>query len=710
MLLLALGSGLADADDPALQCRQLRVGDPAAAIEVCAKAAQVAIAQQRIDAAEDLLFQLSDAQLATGARSAAGATLDRVELLPVTVDPGKREFRLHRRRGILAYREDHFAQALNQFRAALDVARDNQDLLGQAQAQNDLGNGLRRIGDYRAALEAYRASLQIKRRVGDPQLGPLLNNLGDLYQDLAEPEQAMQYYREAMAAHAAAGRPIEAAHTRESLAALMAADGLPDRARVELETALATYAAAGVVPGQLRVLTQLAHDDRLRDDHAAARKWLDRGFALAGDGPVPVALLIEHAHSLRQSKDATSALSVLQEAVRRLGPDDVDRIEIERELATTFEQLSDPVAALAAWRRFQAADAQKRTRDHDGALNQLRIRFEVAEKDRSIQTLRAQQQLQDAALERGRLMLWLTVLAAATGLALLALVLQRRKQQWRIDLARHDAMRTADLEQFRRATAALSQDSDRLRALLDTSAEPIMALDSHATVIHANAAAACVLSQETVGLTGRTAIELFGSEGGSSLLNTLTELEDSDSPSDLILNLPPGNDQQILRVRLQASRDGEFVIAFLARGIADPALSSVDRAALERGVSSIDQAREKISADARNRFRVELVELMLHTLQAWESSTGTTRIELAEKSRLWRVTIDDGRLRVRAMERYLALPKLPRHPRWRDVLRSAYFVLSQCELDSAARDSLRQRCDGLHQLVRDRAVLAPGES
>jgi hypothetical protein len=94
---------------------------------------------------------------------------------------------------------------------------------------------------------------------------------------------------------------------------------------------------------------------------------------------------------------------------------------------------------------------------------------------------------------------------------------------------------------------------------------------------------------------------------------------------------------------------------------------------------------------------------MLAAVESWEQATRSTRIELAEKSRLWRVTIDDGRLRVRAMERYLTLAKLPRQPRWREVLRTAYFVLAECDLPEARREDLRQRCERINQAIRDRA-------
>ncbi|WP_242110971.1 hypothetical protein [Luteimonas aquatica] len=99
--------------------------------------------------------------------------------------------------------------------------------------------------------------------------------------------------------------------------------------------------------------------------------------------------------------------------------------------------------------------------------------------------------------------------------------------------------------------------------------------------------------------------------------------------------------------------------------------------------------------DACGPFRYALVELMLTVVEAWERSTGRPRLELAESSRLWHITVDDGRLRARAMERYLSLSRLPRHPRWREVVRSAYYVLNECALEPCVRVELQSRVDAV---------------
>ena len=113
---------------------------------------------------------------------------------------------------------------------------------------------------------------------------------------------------------------------------------------------------------------------------------------------------------------------------------------------------------------------------------------------------------------------------------------------------------------------------------------------------------------------------------------------------------------------------------------------------------------EADSAEERDAYRRALVELMLAAVAAWERSTGKTRIDLAEASRIWRITIDEGRLRVRALERYLSLAKLPRRPRWREVLRTVYYVLTECPLEPAEREALKRRLEQVQDAVRRRSL------
>lgn len=121
----------------------------------------------------------------------------------------------------------------------------------------------------------------------------------------------------------------------------------------------------------------------------------------------------------------------------------------------------------------------------------------------------------------------------------------------------------------------------------------------------------------------------------------------------------------------------------------------------DRGYSVLRPAR----IDSDINFRHVLVDLMVLTLQCWEQTTGKDKIELAEKSKLWRVTNDNSQLRVRTMDRYFSVKKLPKVPRWQAVLDTAYFVLNQGPHDTRVKMQLEQAVNNMVMILRSRALL-----
>ncbi|WP_245699451.1 tetratricopeptide repeat protein [Pseudoalteromonas byunsanensis] len=97
--------------------------------------------------------------------------------------------------------------------------------------------------------------------------------------------------------------------------------------------------------------------------------------------------------------------------------------------------------------------------------------------------------------------------------------------------------------------------------------------------------------------------------------------------------------------------------------------------------------------------RVLMVEIMTLALNIWEHSSGRTRIELAEQSKVWKVNIDDGRLRVRTFERYLSTKTLPKKPRWRNIISTANHVIEQCDTDYPQLKELQNKVSKLEKIA-----------
>jgi len=104
--------------------------------------------------------------------------------------------------------------------------------------------------------------------------------------------------------------------------------------------------------------------------------------------------------------------------------------------------------------------------------------------------------------------------------------------------------------------------------------------------------------------------------------------------------------------------------------------------------------------DHRHLLRETLVNTMLNVVSIWEKHTGKNKVELAEKSKLWTVSIDNGNLRTRSLDKYLNLDKIPANPKWRNVAGTCHFVLSDETLDSSVRSQLKSDLDTLMQAVK----------
>ena len=92
---------------------------------------------------------------------------------------------------------------------------------------------------------------------------------------------------------------------------------------------------------------------------------------------------------------------------------------------------------------------------------------------------------------------------------------------------------------------------------------------------------------------------------------------------------------------------------------------------------------------------------MIDAINIWEKSTQLNQIELAEQSKIWTVSIDNGTLRTRSLDKYLSIEKIPQNPRWRNVVKTCHFILSQDHLDGQDRVQLNQHLEDIMDTVRN---------
>lgn len=686
MLCAAVPDGLAQTS----MCAALDADRTLPEAGACLRSAGIAVPASSPVRAANALFAYADGRIKAGRFDDAGRALDCSDaVLGDDGDPLSR-YELMRRRGVLDYRRERIAEALPRFECALALARAREDRAAIARDLKNIGTSLRRLGDFHGALRALTESIEMQRADGKVNAA-VLNNLGDVYRDLGEPEQAMRFYREAHATFRARGVQDEAAHVLESMAELGLDTGDVPQSVRWLDEALRTYHDVGNRAYELRAYGGLIRAALALGDLPRARAHAASALAVATEHklPLPASLQLQFARTARATGDLATAERHIREGLAGMTQDDVESAALLEELAAIQERAGDRAAAIDTLRRAHADALALSRAQHDRQLVWLRTRFETAERDRTIAALETENRLRRAELHRRTLLSWLALAVGVAAASAIWALLQRRRQRERLQEEARRVRQEEELARYRREADALVEDRSLLQALLDSREDAVCLLDADGHVLAANRAACALLGTDAP--MGLPVFDHLADVDRDRLASALERMEDSAAQSIEVSTR--GGAAFTARLSQWERGDGLIVLHLQPR---------IDAAATMAPTREADDGGD---VDMRDAFRRTLVELMLSVVDTWERATGSSRLELAEKSRIWRVTIDDGRLRARAMERYLAVSKLPRNPRWRDVLRSAYFVLGHCEIEPQAREDLQRRVDTVLAYTRRDALV-----
>ncbi len=649
-------------------------------------------------ASPDALFETADAQIKAGNLDEADAALGCAAQQLIDNYDALRRYEWVRRRGVLAYRREDVAEALAHFECALRMAEDRGDRTATAKQLKNVGSALRRIGDYPGALRRLAASLELQRADGGGEIGPILNNLGDIYRELKEPQAAARYYNEALGEFRRRNDTIEQAHVLESLSVLaLDRDDSREAARL-LETALAADPQNGHRPYRLRIYAGLIRLAIAEADIAKALRWRSEALSMAERYrlTLPAMLELEIARVDRLDGHQLAARSRLRDAIARLPDNDTERPALLRELAAILESEGDRADAIALLRQAHSAELRLTESKYDRQSAWARSRFEAAEREHTIANLETDNRLRRAELHQRTWLLWFTIASALLLMSLLLVFFLRRQQRSRLVEAARQARHDEELARYRQQAAALDVDRRLLKALFQDRATPMCAIDADGAVLSSNRAACELLAVAEDAMAGHDFTDYLEADQREDFHAALERMEDAAA---LPLTINRAHDGMPLRLTLSEwERDGELILLSIAPGDAS---NDAQEGASPVVVDAMSESGQAVSHDD---FRRALVELMLAAIDTWERTTGQARLEFAEKSRIWRVTIDDGRLRARAMERYLSLSRLPKNPRWRDVLRSAYFVLGHCEMNADTRIELQRQVDAVLAYTRRSAL------
>lgn len=606
--------------------------------------------------------QLTDSQLSTAARYA-----------------------FFRRSAILSYRQGRYQTALNDFEQAKKLANTDEQ---EAKVLSDLGTVNMAMGEYANAIESFKSSLALKQRLDNPASSAVtLNNLGNLYLKMSQWAEAETYFARAAHIYGETGHLRRKAHTNENLAKMQSRQHKYPQATATLKVSLGFYQTQQDKAAMLRVLIHLAEQYLLLDNTKTAGELLQQASAIdseLGHGVQTTLLNLNMGRWLSELGQFQQADAVLKSALSRaLESGDPEVINSVYDAlignAKTFHRWE-----LAAEYTRLGADYKlgHYARVYDDKLAKVRAEFEYEQQVQAYDLLEKNHQIKALEVEQRNTQVGLLISLVLLS-SLVFFIYVRHLQKVR----RSEAQTLQNLMDSHRIKAdALGVSLDSITSAFGALTQAIIVADSRDKIIFANSSCLALLGLTAEYLDKRPLADIIPklNESFWTSLSSDSEL-DNLRFRDVTVNATEG--QGLYQLEVSNVSSGEPVTVIQVTLASD---------------ESMPHATALLS---ESEFHQLLVDLMVYAVESWELASKQSRIELAEQSGIWRVSIDEGRLRTRSLDRYLSIRSLPKNPRWREVLRTGHYVLAECQLDGARQAELSAKLERVNQHLHARALL-----
>jgi PAS domain-containing protein len=250
---------------------------------------------------------------------------------------------------------------------------------------------------------------------------------------------------------------------------------------------------------------------------------------------------------------------------------------------------------------------------------------------------------------------------------------------------------TEEVDHRVRVEDALRLSQQRLARLLDALNAGLICVDDGGVVTYANEAAATLAARRI-----EAGVTLFSELIPSATAATVTGMVRADGRAAIEDVTISGR----APVRLSAFELEADVGGGIACVLIPPSGGSyADTEGLVKGVrAAIDvvgtaltsRTPRPVPSDEAAGYRQALVDVTGLSLNLWRRVTGKSKIDFAEASGIWRASFDRSSLQVRTLDKYLLIETLPANPRWRDVVQTAEWVLSEVETAAAEDETIAQ--------------------
>ncbi|WP_395377316.1 tetratricopeptide repeat protein [Marinicella sp. W31] len=683
--------------------------------------AEYLISQSRFDEAEKILDEAFNSN-------------------PKMLENGIFRYNWLRTKGNLHMVKQAYQDALPFYEQAYEIAQMMENPPLTSNSFNDLGAVNLEMGRYRQAILWFEQSLALHQSREDHYRTALtLANIAEIYEVQQQYEKALEYLQMAETSHQEnlKQNPEQSsfyqpylAHVQEDMGNIHNQLNDFERALPLLLKAQKIYQTQDLKSEQVRVLSKLSQlylNKQQPQQALATIQQTEQLQQLSDAVNIQLGTLEVEAYlRLEQLEQAeTKAKLIMDSAQKSNNREQIKRLALL--LSEIKQSMGDDQSALSYYKTYNSINQQQLEETFDESLVALQSQIDLEQKQREIFLLEKNQTIRELTISQQR---WIFSIIGLLLLGCVTVLLFSLKRKNKERAVLKDEMRSHEQK-----LRTLSIDTTAIHQAFSDIKIPIMCTDATGTIIFRSKA----FQQIQESKSGDEKLEHAYPQLWQQLLNTLNEDEKLDK--DLLINnnqiddvLPQSIDS--VWIHQMPFLDDGLAIVFidehnnheLALQTADqirkysafnqslintlsqtPNLRIQQAEQLIASTKAMQQLNKKLNPMETPQFsdhslKEALVELMMTCIETWQRSTDTESIDLAEKSGLWLIDIDSGRLRTRTMDRYTDIKKIPRIPRWRQVVKTAHYILSNCKLNIQERQLLNERTETVMQIVRAKAL------
>ena len=653
---------------------------------------------------------------------------------PIILENGIYRYNWLRSKGLLLYSKEDYENALTYLLQASEIAQIIGDNVFLSQSYNDLGATYLDINNYSKAIEFLQKSLKINNADGkDFLVAYSLANIAEVYLAKKEYDKALDYFNEAISSHKRVlkthpenperyDRPVAKIHLSQAKTYMEMKDY--SQAKIYFEKAVALFEKYDLARDKIEAMSLLGklylQQNLIDKALASLLEARDLELKLESQDNYDLKKNLLEAYIASENweeakKIAFEGLGLAQQSNNLLHQTDFYEL-----LANLYQKKGDFSEANAYLKLYIKSKEKLLSKKYDNYQGKLLSSIELNRRQREIAKLEKQKSLDKFKNKQQQLLFIAIGILLLLAIAYLLFKLKQKNKRKRRILTDQDL----HLDQLKK----LSIDESRIKHLFNGIHVPFICFESsgkivfRASVLESSLTNSRLFMQKTYPDIWKLVVtHLNDDEKIEKDLFIDIDLQEDNMNSVWVHQMPHLDDMLVCLLINNENKSESFQIAENIRNytIFKYQLNSFLRNTQDFSVSQVLQLAPVILAmkSINNKTKLgnvedletadlkeKLVDLMLTCIDVWQKNSTKTKIDLAQESGFWLVGVEEGQLRTRTLDKYLDRSKIPNNPRWKQVLKTAHYILSNCNLNISERQLLNEKTNEIKQIIHQRSL------